>query len=92
MNTKHLGGAIWLALTCAMGIAAAAADKQYGPGVSDSEIKIGQTTPYSGPASAYSIISKTQLGYVRMINERGGINGRKIRLISLEKLSNKHAG
>ena len=84
MTAKHLGAAIWLALICAVGMAAAAADKQYGPGVNDSEIKIGQTTPYSGPASAYSIISKTQLAYARMINERGGVNGRKIRLISLD--------
>jgi hypothetical protein len=59
-----------------MGIAAAAA--KYSPGVSDSEIKIGQTTPYSGLASAYSTISKTQLAYIRMINERGGVNGRKL--------------
>jgi branched-chain amino acid transport system substrate-binding protein len=74
-----------LALISALGLAAAAgADKQYGPGVSDVEIKIGQTTAYSGPASAYGIISRTQVAYVRMINEHGGVNGRKITLISLD--------
>ena len=60
-------------------------EKQYGPGVTDTEIKIGQTTAYSGPASAYgNLLSKTQVLYVRMINERGGINGRKVTLISLD--------
>ena len=65
--------------------AVASAEERYGPGVSDSEIKIGQTSAYSGPASAYgTLLSKTQLVYVRMINEHGGINGRKITLISLD--------
>ena len=69
----------------ALGMAAAtAADKQYGPGVSDTEIKLGQTAAYSGPASAYGTISKTQAAYVRLVNEHGGINGRKINLISLD--------
>ena len=74
-----------LVLLGAFGVAAAAAaDKQYGPGVSDTEIKMGQTAAYSGPASAYGTISKTQAAYVRMVNEHGGINGRKINLISLD--------
>jgi branched-chain amino acid transport system substrate-binding protein len=75
-----------LALVGALAVApAVAADKDYGPGVSDIEIKIGQTTAYSGPASAYgNLLSKTQVAYVRMLNERGGINGRKITLISLD--------
>src|ERR1700760_984122 len=61
-----------------------AADKKYGPGVTDTEIKLGQTSPYSGPASAYSVIAKTQLAYFRMINEQGGINGRKVNMISID--------
>ena len=75
-----------LALVGALAItSAAAAEKQYGPGVTDTEIKIGQTTAYSGPASAYgNLLSKAQVAYVCMINERGGINGRKITLISLD--------
>ena len=74
-----------LALVGALGIAAAiAADKKYGPGVTDTEIKLGQTAAYSGPASAYGAISRIQGGYIRMINEHGGINGRKITMISLD--------
>jgi branched-chain amino acid transport system substrate-binding protein len=55
---------------------------QYGPGVSDTEIKIGNTMPYSGPASAYGAIGKAEAAYFTMINEQGGINGRKINFIS----------
>src|SRR5579863_6870985 len=54
------------------------------PGVTDTEIKIGQTMPYSGPASAYGVIGRTELAYFKMINEMGGVNGRKINLISLD--------
>jgi branched-chain amino acid transport system substrate-binding protein len=54
------------------------------PGVTDTEIKIGQTMPYSGPASAYGVIGKADVAYFKMINEMGGINGRKINLISLD--------
>src|SRR5271155_510743 len=55
---------------------------QYGPGASDSEIKIGNTMPYSGPASAYGAIGKAETAYFNMLNEQGGINGRKINYIS----------
>src|SRR3984957_16544409 len=54
------------------------------PGVTDAEIKIGQTMPYSGPASAYGLIGKTETAYFRMINDAGGVNGRKLNLISLD--------
>ena len=54
------------------------------PGVTSSEIKVGQTMPYRGPASAYGAIGRTQSAYVRMINESGGVNGRKINFISLD--------
>jgi branched-chain amino acid transport system substrate-binding protein len=54
------------------------------PGITDTEIKIGQTMPYSGPASAYGVIGRTEGAYFKMINEQGGINGRKINLISLD--------
>jgi branched-chain amino acid transport system substrate-binding protein len=54
------------------------------PGVTDTEIKIGQTMPYSGPASAYGVIGRTEAAYFQMINEMGGINGRKLNLISLD--------
>jgi branched-chain amino acid transport system substrate-binding protein len=55
---------------------------QYGPGVTDTEIKIGNTNPYSGPASSYGINGKVHAAYFSMINEKGGINGRKINYIS----------
>ncbi len=59
-------------------------DKRYGPGVTDTEVKIGQTMPYSGPNSAYGTIGKSEIAYFEKINAEGGINGRKIRLISLD--------
>ena len=72
-----------LSMLVAVGIgSAAAAEKQYGPGVTDAEIKLGQTVPYSGPASAFSSYGRTMTGYFQMINEAGGINGRKITLLS----------
>jgi branched-chain amino acid transport system substrate-binding protein len=55
---------------------------QYGPGASDTEIKIGNTMPYSGPASAYGAIGKAEAAYFNMVNEQGGINGRKINFIT----------
>ena len=48
------------------------------PGITATEIKIGQTMPYSGPASAYGVIGRTEAAYFKMINEEGGVNGRKI--------------
>jgi ABC-type branched-subunit amino acid transport system substrate-binding protein len=53
-------------------------------GVTATEIRIGQTMPYSGPVSAFGALGKGELGYFRMVNERGGINGRKVNLISLD--------
>src|SRR5207244_10895686 len=57
---------------------------KYDPGVTDTEIKIGNIMPYSGPASAYGIIGKTMSAYFRMINDDGGVNGRKINFISYD--------
>jgi ABC-type branched-subunit amino acid transport system substrate-binding protein len=72
------------ALTLALSVSAANAQKKYDPGASDTEIKVGQTMPFSGPASAYSSIGKTQAAYFKMINDQGGINGRKINLIQYD--------
>ena len=58
--------------------------KNYGPGVTDAEIKIGNTVPYSGPASSYGTIGKAQAAYWKMINDQGGINGRKINFVSYD--------
>jgi branched-chain amino acid transport system substrate-binding protein len=75
--------AIVAALSAALAMPALA-QKKYDTGASDTEIKIGQTIPLSGPASAYGGIGKVQAAYIRMINEQGGIGGRKINLIQYD--------
>src|SRR6476469_754024 len=70
-----------LALFTAQG---AQAQKAYDTGVTDTEIKIGNVEAYSGPASAYGVIGKTEEAYFKMINDQGGINGRKINWISYD--------
>ena len=70
-----------LAGAALMSLPALAADA---PGVTASEITIGQTMPYSGPASAYGVIGKSELAYIAMVNEKGGVNGRRIKLLSLD--------
>src|SRR5437870_1133184 len=62
----------------------ALAQKKYDTGATDTEIKIGNIMPYSGPASAYGVIGKTEEAYFKMINDNGGINGRKINFISYD--------
>ena len=62
----------------------ALAQKKYDTGATDTEIKIGNIMPYSGPASAYGVIGKTEAAYFKMINDAGGINGRKINFISYD--------
>ena len=77
--------AFWTALiTFAATSGSALAQKKYDTGATDTEIKIGHIVPYSGPASAYGIIGKTEEAYFKMINENGGINGRKIKFISYD--------
>ncbi|WP_024510816.1 ABC transporter substrate-binding protein [Bradyrhizobium sp. ARR65] len=73
-----------LVLFAASIAAAPAADKKYDTGATDTEIKIGNIMPYSGPASAYGQIGKTEAAYFRKINAEGGINGRKINFISYD--------
>src|SRR5271169_1718522 len=62
----------------------ALAQKRYDTGATDTEIKVGNIMPYSGPASAYGVIGKTEEAYFRKINAEGGINGRKINFISYD--------
>ena len=81
-RTSLIAGAI--ALGFAFAALPAGAQKKYGPGASDTEIKLGQTMPYSGPASAYGTIGKLHQAYFKKINDAGGINGRKVNLISLD--------
>ena len=68
----------------ALGAASIAAEPQYGPGASATEIRIGNTNPYSGPASAYGAIGRAIQAYVDKLNDEGGINGRRIEFISLD--------
>ena len=72
------------ALALALGTSVALAQKKYGPGVTDKEIKIGNIMPYSGPASAYGLIGKTIAAYFNKVNAEGGVNGRKINFISYD--------
>src|SRR2546423_14869526 len=65
-------------------VAPALAQKKYDPGASDTEIKVGNIMPYSGPASAYGTIGRAEAAFFRMINEQGGINGRKVTFISYD--------
>jgi branched-chain amino acid transport system substrate-binding protein len=78
---------VMLTLFAAIAVATASpalAQKKYDPGATDTEIKIGNTNPYSGPASAYGQIGKTIAAYFKMVNDHGGINGRKINFISYD--------
>jgi len=79
---KRSGLYVAVALACLLATNNAVAQKKYDPGATDIEIKIGQNAPFSGPASSYSILSRVQSAYLKAINERGGINGRKITLLS----------
>jgi len=82
LHRKLLVAAAAAALT--IGAGPVAAKKMYGPGVTDTEIKIGNINPYSGPASAYGAIGKGIAAYFKMVNDNGGVNGRKIDFISLD--------
>ena len=74
-----------VALLCGIALGTAVcAQKKYDTGATDTEIKIGQTMPYSGPASSYGQIGRAEMAYFQKINDEGGINGRKIKLISLD--------
>ena len=77
---------IWrlLALLMLSATPSAFAEKKYSPGASDTEIRIGQTMPYSGPISAYGAIGRAQMSYFDKVNAEGGINGRKVNFISLD--------
>ena len=82
MAIRRLAAAAAVAST--MFATGAFAQKNYGPGVTDTEIKIGNIMPYSGPASAYGLIGTTETAFFKMINDQGGINGRKINFISYD--------
>jgi ABC-type branched-subunit amino acid transport system substrate-binding protein len=73
-----------IAVAIALSASPASAQNKYDPGATDTEIKIGQTVPFSGPASAYATIGKAQAAYIKMINDQGGVNGRKITFIQYD--------
>ena len=82
MKTIRTGLGLAIALT--LGATTALAQKAYGPGVTDTEIKFGNTMPYSGPASSLGTVGKIMSAYFAMINEKGGVNGRKLNMVSLD--------
>src|SRR3979490_2947005 len=87
MHYRVLSHATSVALAGLLGVGVAGsahAQKRYDPGATDTEIKIGNIMPYSGPASAYATIGKTEEAYFKKINSEGGINGRKITFISYD--------
>jgi branched-chain amino acid transport system substrate-binding protein len=81
---RRLANSLAVAAALALAVPVALAQKKYDPGASDTEIKIGQTMPTSGPASAYGTIAKVQTAYFKMLNEQGGVNGRKINFITVD--------
>src|ERR1700760_4154828 len=84
MSRDILRLAALTAIAIALSASSASAQKKYDTGATDTEIKIGQTVPFSGPASAYATIGKAQAAYIKMINDQGGVNGRKLNLIQYD--------
>ncbi|MBS0335233.1 MAG: ABC transporter substrate-binding protein [Proteobacteria bacterium] len=84
MSAKQLVVSAGVSIGLALAAPYALAQKKYDAGASDTEIKIGNTMPYSGPASAYGTIGKAAAAYIKKINEEGGVNGRKINFISVD--------
>ncbi|WP_460290851.1 ABC transporter substrate-binding protein, partial [Bradyrhizobium diazoefficiens] len=84
MSNRRVFMAATAALAFAFSASQAIAQKKYDTGASDTEIKIDQTVPFSGAYSVYANIGKTQAAYFKMINDQGGINGRKIKLIQYD--------
>src|ERR1700675_59158 len=81
---KHLIAAVATGGIAFASTGSALAQKKYDSGASDTEIKVGNIMPYSGPASAYGVIGRTETAYFNKINAEGGINGRRIVFISYD--------
>jgi branched-chain amino acid transport system substrate-binding protein len=84
MRARRLPAFVVMGLAALFAASSASAQKKYDTGASDSEIKIGNFVPYSGPASSYSVLGKTIAAYFNKINAEGGINGRRINFISYD--------
>ena len=86
-QTRREFGATALATVLASAMPAPfvwAAEKKYDPGASDTEIKLGQTVPHSGPGSLYGVLGRVGEAYFQMLNEKGGINGRKVKFLTMD--------
>src|SRR3979490_3342494 len=83
-HTSSVVKAVAMATALAAANSAFAADKKYDPGASDTEIKLGQTVPHSGPGSLYGVLGRVGEAYFKMLNEKGGINGRKVTFLTLD--------
>ena len=81
--TPRFGAAVAVALMATV-TGVSAQDKKYDPGATDTEIKLGQTVPHSGPGSLYGVLGRVGEAYFQMLNEKGGINGRKIRFFTMD--------
>jgi len=81
---KLLAAASAALISLVLSTSPGSAQKKYDPGASDTEIKLGQTMPYSGPLSGFITLAKAEIAYFQMINDLGGVNGRKITMISLD--------
>ena len=84
MKVNGMALAVGVAAWIGLAVPAFSGERNYGPGVTDTEVKIGQTMPYSGPASSFAAIGKAMTAYFKKVNTEGGVNGRKINLISLD--------
>jgi len=84
MRARRLSAYAVVGLAALLAASTASAQKRYHPGASDSEIKIGNINPYSGPASAYGTIGKTIAAYFTKVNAEGGINGRKVNFVTYD--------
>src|SRR5271155_5887077 len=84
MNNKKLSLGAAATVISLLASQSAFAQKKYDTGASDTEIKLGNVEAYSGPASAYGVIGKTEDAYFKMINDDGGVNGRKINFITYD--------
>lgn len=83
-HKSMFGSAVLAAAFVCAAAASFAADKTYDPGASDTEIKLGQTVPHSGPGSLYGVLGRVGEAYFQMLNEKGGINGRKITFLTMD--------
>src|SRR5882724_681987 len=82
--SSHARTVAFAGLLAVAAASTASAQNRYDPGATDTEIKIGNIMPYSGPTSAYATIGKTEAAYFNKLNSEGGINGRKINIISYD--------